>query len=334
MSSKKLFDGIYQIASPLGDRILYQYLLCGNHSLLVDTGTRETPEKTTIPFIESVGLEKEDLTFAINTHCDADHFGGNSELRRLTRRVLLAAHSADREQIENPDITMKIRYNVFSADHGIEYPPDVKLSLRQMMGDRARLDIVLQGGEVFQLSDDWGVEILHVPGHSHGHVAVWDPRNRAIIIGDAVMGRYIPTADGKPALAPTYMYPDEYLSTIGLIKQLKPGTLLTAHYPNMDREQTQKFLDESATFAREAERQILKALRASDEPLTLRELITRTAEKLTPIPEDARMDLAFPFAGHLSRLEKLCRVRQGRKGDLVAWTVAKPRKKRSMKRPQ
>ena len=322
-----MFDGIYQIASPLGDRVLYQYLLSGNRSLLVDTGTRETPARTTIPFMESIGLKKDDLTFAINTHCDADHFGGNSELRRLAHRTLLAAHREDREQIEDPDLPMKIRYNAFSAEHGIEYAPEVKSSLREMMGDRCGLDILLRGGEVFQLSDDWGVEILHVPGHSHGHIAVWDPRNKALIIGDAVMGKYIPTADGRPALAPTYMYPDEYLSTIRLIKQLKPGTLLTSHYPNMDREQAQKFLDESAIFAREVEHQILKALRVTSEPLTLRELIAMTAEKLTPIPENARMDLAFPLAGHLTRLEKLGKIRQARKGGLIAWrTVKKSRR--------
>jgi glyoxylase-like metal-dependent hydrolase (beta-lactamase superfamily II) len=329
MSSTRLFDGIYQIASPLGDRVLYQYLLSGNRSLLVDTGTRETPAKTTIPFMESIGLKKDHLTVAINTHCDADHFGGNSELRRLAPRTLLAAHREDREQIEDPDLTMKIRYNAFSADHGIEYAPEVKSSLRAMMGDRCSLDILLQGGEVFRLSDDWGVEILHVPGHSHGHIAIWDPRNKAVIIGDAVMGRYIPTANGRPALAPTYMYPDEYLSTIRLIKQLKPETLLTSHYPNMDSEQAQKFLDESAIFAREADHQILKALRATNEPLTLRELIAKTAEKLTPIPENARMDLAFPFAGHLTRLEKLGKIHRARKRGLVAWRIVqRPRKRR------
>lgn len=329
MSLTELFDGIYQIASPLGDRVLYQYLLFGNRSLLVDTGIRETPAKTTIPCMESIGLEKADLTFAINTHCDADHFGGNSEIRRLAPRTLLAAHRADREQIENPDLTMKIRYNAFSAEHGIEYTPEVRSSLRKMMGDRCSLDILLRGGEVFQLSHDWGVEILHVPGHSHGHIAVWDPRNKAAIIGDAVMGTYIPTADGRPALAPTYMYPDEYLSTIRLIKQLKPETLLTSHYRNMNREQAQRFLDESAIFARKAEHQMLEALAATSEPLSLRELIAKTADKLTPIPEEVRMDLAFPFTGHLTRLEKLGKIRRSQKGGLAAWkTVQRPRKRR------
>jgi hypothetical protein len=91
----------------------------------------------------------------------------------------------------------------------------------------------------------------------------------------------------------------------------------------MNREQAQKFLDESTIFAREVDHQILKALRGTNEPLTLRELIAKTTEKLTPIPENARMDLAFPLAGHLTRLEKLGKIRQARKGGLVAWRTAK-----------
>lgn len=331
MNSIRLYDGVYQIASPLGDRVLYQYLLRGDRSLLIDTGTRETPAKTDIPFMESIRMKKDDLTFAINTHCDADHFGGNSELRRIAPRTLLAAHREDCEQIEDPDLTMKIRYGAFTADHGIEYAPDVKSAIRKMMGGRCGLDILLQGAEIFQLSDDWSVEILHVPGHSHGHVAVWDPRSKAVMIGDAVMGKYIPTVDGRPALAPTYMYPDEYLSTIRIIRQLNPRTLLTSHYPNMDREQARRFLDESAAFARETDRQILKALRATNGPLTLKELITKTADKLTPIPKEARMDLAFPFAGHMERLEKLGKVRRAWKGSFVAWrTARRVRKRRSI----
>lgn len=121
----KLFEGMYQIASHLGDRVLHQYLLSGERFLLVDTGTHQTPLETTLAFMESVGLGKDDLTYATNTHRDADHFGGNSELRRLAPRTLLVAHKADREQIENPEANMQLRYNVFSRDHGIEYPPEV-----------------------------------------------------------------------------------------------------------------------------------------------------------------------------------------------------------------
>ena len=325
----KLFEGVYQIVSQLGDRVLNQYLLTGDHSLLVDTGTHETPRETTLPFMESVGLAKDDLTYAVNTHCDADHFGGNSELRHLAHRTLLVAHKADHKQIEDPEANMRLRYNVFNRDHGIEYSSKVKSDLRSMMGDCSRLDILLQGGETFRLSDDWTVEIFHVPGHTPGHIAVWDPKNRAIIIGDAIMGGYIPTADGKPALPPIYLSPDNYLSSIGLVKSLEPNILLTSHHRNMNREQAQKFFDESAVFVREAERQILNSLKASSEGLTLREMIMESSDKLVKLPEHAKLDLAFPFAAHLLKLEKVHQIRRGEKGELVAWKISeRPRRKR------
>jgi len=282
-----------------------------------------------LPFMESVGLSKNDLTYATDTHCDADHSGGNSELRHLAPRALLVAHKADREQIEDPEANMRLRYNVFRRDHGIEYPPEVKSHLRWMMGDCSKLDILLQGGEAFRLSDDWTVEIIHVPGHTRGHIAVWDPKNRAIMIGDAIMGRYIPTADGEPALPPPYLSPDDYLSSIGLVESLKPDMLLTSHYPNMNREQARKFFGESRMFVREAERQILSTLKASNEPLTLRELIIEISDKLVKLPEDAKLDLAFPFAGHLLRLEKLQQIRRGKKGELLGWKISERKRRRA-----
>jgi len=318
----KLFEGVYQIDFLMGERVLHQYLLVGDRSLLVDTGTKETPEKTTLPYLDSIGLKREALNFALNTHCDADHFGGNSELLRLVPTITLMAHKADRDQIEDPNVTMELRYNSFSKDHGIEYTQEVKSWLRGMMGERTRLHVLLQGGEVFQLSDHWAVEVIHAPGHSHGHVAVWDPKHKALIIGDAVLWKYIPATDGKPALPPSYMYVDEYLSTINRFKGLKPDVLLTAHYPNMKGEEVTMFLDESTRFAQQAEREIIRALRKSRTPLTLRELIETVGVKLTPVPLPARMDLSFPFRGHLERLTHEHKVRRVKKNGLTAWKKA------------
>ena len=36
---------------------------------------------------------------------------------------------------------------------------------------------------------DWRVEVLHLPGHTLGHIGLWDPRSRAAIVIDAVLER-------------------------------------------------------------------------------------------------------------------------------------------------
>ena len=72
--------------------------------------------------------------------------------------------------------------------------------------------------------------ILHVPGHSPGHLAVWLPAERAAIVGDAAMGRGIPYLDGSLMYAPQYHDPERYLATLGRLARLDPDVLLGAHF--------------------------------------------------------------------------------------------------------
>lgn len=95
---------------------------------------------------------------------------------------------------------------------------------------------------------DREVTILHVPGHSPGHIAVHDPLNRALIIGDASLGATVPTADNRPAFPPTYRDVDDYVASAELIRLLHPDLILTAHYPVYEGDATTAFLDETVKY--------------------------------------------------------------------------------------
>jgi glyoxylase-like metal-dependent hydrolase (beta-lactamase superfamily II) len=55
------------------------------------------------------------------------------------------------------------------------------------LGGDCPIDFGLRGGETFRLGPEWRVEIMHLPGHSLGHLGVWDPRSGVAIITDAVL---------------------------------------------------------------------------------------------------------------------------------------------------
>ena len=59
-------------------------------------------------------------------------------------------------------------------------------------------------------SDDWRVEVLHLPGHTLGHIGVWDPRSRAAIVIDAVLERGIYSNDGALLIPPRVYDLDAY----------------------------------------------------------------------------------------------------------------------------
>ena len=57
-------------------------------------------------------------------------------------------------------------------------PDDVAFLARELGGD-APVDVGLTGGETLRLGPDWRVEVLALPGHTPGHLGLWDPRSEA-----------------------------------------------------------------------------------------------------------------------------------------------------------
>jgi len=317
----ELTSGVHRVEVKLGVRVLYLYLFIGDTTVLLDTGTARTPREELQAHMEELGMKLQDISLAINTHCDADHFGGNALLKTLSPRTLLVAHELDMPQIEDPEVTMRERYTQFEADHGIVLPDHVKEELRAMMGQGMRLDVLLRGDEEIRVDDSRRLRVLHTPGHSRGHVALYDSRERALYIGDAVLWRYIPDKAGKPALAPSYLYPEEYLATIRLLMAKNPRYIHTSHYRTFEGDEAIRFLQESLEFAEGLEQAISRILGTAREPLTLREIIQAVFEEYRLWPEEAKWDLAYPVSGHLGLLQSRGLIRAVRKNGLIGWRV-------------
>ena len=159
------------------------------------------------------------------------------------------------------------------------------------------------GGETFAITDSWEVELLHVPGHTHGHLSLYDRRNNALYTGDAVHWSYYPGAeDGLATLPPTYLYFNSYLSTIRTLGLLEATILAGAHWPLQRGDEVAAFLAESRNFVERADHGILNELRRAAEPLTLREIIERVGPRLGDWPAAVNIELVYAFAGHMEHL--------------------------------
>ncbi len=215
----ELFRHVYQIASLVADRNLFQYLFVGDNTVLLDTGASYTPGETIVPFLKTIGIAPARLTIAINTHADADHHGGNASLKKIAGQVLLACGDQDRLMIEDPDRLFASRYNQWIPDHGVGLGlhPEASAWVRKMVGDAQRIDQTFVGGEHIRIDDERSLQVLHVPGHSDGHLALYDPVNKAVFVGDALHGRYCPTTAGEPALPPGYYSVLAYLGTLQML---------------------------------------------------------------------------------------------------------------------
>src|ERR1035437_7573717 len=191
----EIFRHVYQIASLVADRNLFQYLFVGDNTVLLDTGASYTPSETISPFLKQVGIAPSRLTIAINTHADADHHGGNASLKQIAGQVMLACGEPDRLMIEDPDRLFASRYNQWIPEHGVGLGlhADASAWVRKMVGDPQRIDQTFVGGEDIRVDDERSLQVLHVPGHSDGHLALYDRGNKAVFVGAALHGRYCHT---------------------------------------------------------------------------------------------------------------------------------------------
>jgi glyoxylase-like metal-dependent hydrolase (beta-lactamase superfamily II) len=314
----ELYPKAYQIRSLYGGRNLFQYLFVGDNVVLVDTGIATTPEQTIFPFFDSINLNPQRLTLAVTTHADLDHQGGNDALKRLSPGALLSCGEADRELVENPGTLYGKRYNFLKEEHEVGFdgtpPPDA--------GKHRQMDVTFSGGERIHLAENWWLEVLHVPGHSNGHLALYDRRFAALYSGDAVQGRGCPKATGGMAIPVTYYHVDTYLSTIQYFEHLPISVLYSGHWPVMRGEEVKDFLSESRRTVEFVDRVILRTLQKHPAGQTMKELINAVAEAVGDWPDDGVFLAMFPIKGHMDRLEQQGRVKIDRGSHPAKWFAA------------
>jgi glyoxylase-like metal-dependent hydrolase (beta-lactamase superfamily II) len=309
-------EGIHRIETPLGERVNCVYLLAGTRAaLLFDTAIVPAVTAHVVPYLDRVGVDPARIRYVINSHCDWDHHGGNGAVRDLVPAAALCCHELDRPLIEDADLLFASRYDELAAD-GITEPAQTRLFVAANT-HQVPMDLGLSGGERFCLGSGWSVDLLHTPGHSRGHVSIYDPRSRSAVVGDAVLGSAVPLADGRPAFPPTYRYLDTYLATIQMLQGIAPDRLLTAHYPVFTGPEVAEFLGETRVFTDRVEGALRRELAVG--PLTMLALTERLGPLLGQWPAEANQFLSQPLLGHLERLERYRLIRRSRKDGQTAY---------------
>jgi glyoxylase-like metal-dependent hydrolase (beta-lactamase superfamily II) len=153
--------------------------------------------------IRSIGREPADLTNIIITHAHPDHLGSAKELAGGSTPISMHPADADIARSGTYTLTMKpgpgmlngILFKVVMSDKPSNFPA-------------FEPDIALRDGDVIDIAG--GIEVVHTPGHTAGHVALLWKRDRGLLFtGDAasnLMGlnymiAYDDVAEGKVSLA-------------------------------------------------------------------------------------------------------------------------------------
>ncbi|MEY3335774.1 MAG: hypothetical protein RL566_697 [Actinomycetota bacterium] len=304
-----------EIQFPLGERNSSIWALHdGRETLLFDSGCSGDSEEFIEPLLRRLGISPDSVNCVIASHPDVDHFGGAGYWQKRNGAKVIA-HSLDAPLMEKHETFLSERGDEFSKEYGLSEIPQTLEWLRTNGAD-VKVDTKLDGDFEYFLGDD-KIQILHIPGHSRGHLGLFEPETKTLLISDAVLGSSVPYADGSPSFPPTYRFVDSYVKTIQRIKTLDFETLATAHYGKFDRESAGVFLQESLEFTYSLEQAVLSVLSSS--PCKLSEIVRLVDTRFGAWPKPtAATALAQPVFGHLEVLEARGVIKKEKK-DVYVW---------------
>lgn len=180
---------------PIKTAIANCYLVLGAKPYLVDTNTPRAGARI-IRALEANGLAPGDLGFIFITHHHYDHAGCLAEMRRLSG-AKVAAGAKDAPVISGMR-TPPGPGGISPAGKLMRRLPPSWLEAYQRY-ERSAVDLELSDGDVVE---ELGLEVLELPGHTEGGIALYCRAERLAFIGDIVgniMGRL-----GPPFLSFSY----------------------------------------------------------------------------------------------------------------------------------
>lgn len=160
------------------------FLLLDERVTLIDAGPVGAARRI-LTALRRLGRAADEVEQVIISHCHPDHAGGLAALQRLLP-ARTAAHLLETPALRGaaplPPLTPSPRLSRALAP-----------ALR-VLTPPARIDTVLRDGD--ELAVLGGLRVVHTPGHTPGHIALYLPERGLLIAGDALQvrsgGRLIP----------------------------------------------------------------------------------------------------------------------------------------------
>jgi hydroxyacylglutathione hydrolase len=204
---KELADGVWQL-SGFPPNLMNVYLV---GDVLVDAATRQSGRRIVRQ------LKGRDLAAHMLTHAHSDQQGASREVCE-TFGIPFWVGAEDADAAERPELILERQ-----PTHPVN-----RFIWRTMAGPGRRVDRKLEDGD-----DVAGFTLLHTPGHSAGHMALWRERDGVLICGDVLASMDTLTGvrglrEPKDFLTPD---PARNRDSARRLAALKPNLVLFGHGP-------------------------------------------------------------------------------------------------------
>jgi len=204
----EIIPGIYQLQIPIPNNPLEYtkaYLVQGNDEyLLIDTGWNdEAAFRSLQKQLAEIGINWKDISQILVTHAHRDHYGLAGRLKQLSRaRISLHYREIDLlvPRYQNIEEFLRQTEQWFHS-HGVPSSelPTTGTTFAGMgrSGTHAQPDITLRGGETIS-TGVFKLQVLWTPGHSPGHICLYEPNKKILLAGDHVLPIITPNVSLQP----------------------------------------------------------------------------------------------------------------------------------------
>ncbi|MEM0016739.1 MAG: MBL fold metallo-hydrolase [Saccharolobus sp.] len=148
--------------------------------MMIDTGLPGYLEEIS-KFLRSWNFHIEDISDIVITHWHPDHAGNASIIKKISKAKVYA-HFKELPKIKYPE-NISLDYNKVKEELNVskEDFENTMKRIKEIKYEPVDIDFTLKGGEMLG-----EFKVIHVPGHTEGHIALYDGYN--LIAGDAIRG--------------------------------------------------------------------------------------------------------------------------------------------------
>ncbi len=230
--------GIHLIKVPIPDNPLGHlncYLVQGKEGwLMVDTGWYTPDAYDALKSgLKALGLGTTDIATIVVTHVHPDHFGLAGRIKASSPRTLLAMHRYEADLIESRYIkfnALSQRMDPIFERHGADRAENEQMKTASMPALQYVIttfpDQTLYGGEILS-TGMYDLEVIWTPGHSPGHICLYEPRNQLLFAGDHILPTISPNVSYNAQSGDNPL--GDYLGALRKVQNLPVTKVLPGH---------------------------------------------------------------------------------------------------------
>ncbi|MFC2047249.1 MBL fold metallo-hydrolase [Chloroflexota bacterium] len=230
--------GIYQLRLPLppGSSVKYvnDYLIQGdNEYLLIDTGwnTDEAFEALKGQLAE-IRVSFEEIAQIVITHIHPDHYGLSGRLKQLSPAKIALHHLEENiigsRYINMEELLQQIKHWLHTNGVAANELPELQMASLGMAKFVAPTlpDIIFRGEETVAIGS-LNFRVVWTPGHSPGHISLYEPTQKILAAGDHILPTITPNIGLHPQSSSNPLA--DYLNSLNALKQFDVTLVLPGH---------------------------------------------------------------------------------------------------------